>query len=156
MRLATLQLPPLCTPTPVTCTNAALAYCPFSVKRINWARDAVVEADHVMFLQWSSAAPTQCRPPPQILNKNYRKCQKNVQIRSQSSGQFVQGGIKEGLHVLQIEKKCHNNLTVIVTLLFFFPVHRRGCRFCAIYIPVMFKLIQRHFQTPFGMLLWSH
>lgn len=41
----------------MTCTDAALAYCPFSAKRINWARDAVVEADHViMFVQCSSSA----------------------------------------------------------------------------------------------------
>lgn len=54
---------PLSTSTLMTCTIAALAYCPFSAKRINWAREAVVEADHViMFVQCSSAAPVQCQP----------------------------------------------------------------------------------------------
>ena len=58
-------LPPL-----LPCTDAALAYCPFSGKRINRARDAVVEADHViMSVPCSSAAPVQHQHQPSAKKK---------------------------------------------------------------------------------------
>lgn len=60
MSTAQTDAAPLSISALMTCTHVALAYCPFSAKRIKWAGDAVVEANHViMFVQCSSAAPIQ-------------------------------------------------------------------------------------------------